>query len=87
MRSIVEEPDIAPSDRARPPSRWIRWLSAAIAGRTSIHRAVLMFVARTMTRSRQHRNLLAAFGGLALATSLAFAKGMIYGNTRMYALA
>jgi pimeloyl-ACP methyl ester carboxylesterase len=87
MRRIVEEPDIAPSDRARPPSRWIRRLSVAIAGRTSIHRAVLMFVARTMARSRQHRNLLAAFGGLALAISLAFAKGMIYGNTRMYALA
>jgi hypothetical protein len=87
MRRIVEEPDIAPSDRARPPSHWIRRLTGAIAGRTSIRRAVLLFVARTMTRSRQHRNLLAAFGGLALAISLAFAKGMIYGNTRMYALA
>jgi pimeloyl-ACP methyl ester carboxylesterase len=87
MRRIIEEPDIAPRDRARAPARWRRQLAARIGGQSPVQKAVLLFVARTMMRSRQHRNLLAAFGGLALAISLAFAKGMLYGNSRMYALA
>jgi hypothetical protein len=49
--------------------------------------AVLLFLARTLARSRQHRNLLAAFGGLGLAISLTLAKGVLYGNSQMYTLA
>jgi pimeloyl-ACP methyl ester carboxylesterase len=79
MRRIVEQPDIAPGSRAwRTRLRW---------GSAGLNRALLLFIGRTMLRSRQHRNLLAAFGGLTLAISLAFAKVMLYGNSGMYAKA
>ena len=84
MRRIVEEPDILPSDRTHPAARWAGWAAEKSMPRP-LDRAVLLFVARTLVRSRQHRNLLAAFGGLALALTLVFAKGLLYGNSQMYA--
>ncbi len=85
-RRIVEEPDIVPADRARAASGWLRWAVAkCIPG--SLDRAVVLFAGRTLVRSRMHRNLLAVFGGLGLAISLGYAKGLLFGNTRMYALA
>src|SRR5262249_21942357 len=86
MRRIVEEPDIVPAERSHAPARWLRW-GVNRCWRNPLDRAVLLFIARTLTRSRQHRNLMAAFGGLALAISLAMAKGLIYGNSQLYELA
>jgi pimeloyl-ACP methyl ester carboxylesterase len=83
-RRVVEEPDIVPGDRARPPGRWTRW---ATSKWKTLDRAILLFTARTLTRSRLHRNLLAVFGGLGLAISLTYAKALLYGNSQMYALA
>jgi len=85
-RHIVEEPDIIPADRARPGSRWFSWVVARCV-RQPLNRAMILFVERTLARSRMHRNLLAVFGGLGLAISLGYAKGLLYGNSQMYALA
>ncbi len=75
-----------PANRRRPAAAWMTWaVSRSFAH--PLDRAVLLFLARTIARSRQHRNLLAVFGGLALALSLAFAKGMLYGNSSLYLLA
>ncbi|MBV8844339.1 MAG: alpha/beta fold hydrolase, partial [Bryobacterales bacterium] len=84
IRRIVEEPDIGPSGRASG-LRWSQIFRLATLRLAPVQRAVMLFIARTMVRSRRHRNLLAVFGGLALAISLVFAKGMLYGNSRMYA--
>lgn len=85
MRRMVEEPEIVPSDRARPAAHWVRWAAGKWIA-NPLDRAIFLFLGRTMARSRQHRNLLAAFAGLALALSLAFAKGLLYGNSVMYSL-
>jgi pimeloyl-ACP methyl ester carboxylesterase len=86
MRRIVEEPDIVPAGRAHPAARWVSWIAGKRMPK-ALDCAVLLFLARTLARSRQHRNLLAAFGGLGLAISLTFAKGVLYGNSQAYALA
>ncbi len=46
----------------------------------SIDRAILLFSARTLARSRQHRLVLAVYVGLAFAISLAYAKSFVYGT-------
>ncbi|MBV8732045.1 MAG: alpha/beta hydrolase [Acidobacteriia bacterium] len=86
MRRIVEQPDILPAGRVGVVARSINW-----AGEKRMKKpldcAILLFLIRTLARSRQHRNLLAAFGGLALAISLVLAKGLVYGNSQMYDIA
>jgi len=80
LRRIVEQPDIAPSDRGRPATR----IGSALAARLlpkSIERAVILFTARTIARSRQHRLLLAAYMGIGLAVGLAYARELIYGSS------
>lgn len=77
-RRIVEEPDIAPSDRSRPAMRLVSWLAAKLIPR-SIERAVVLFTARPIARSRHHRLLLAAYGGIGLAVALAYARDLLYG--------
>jgi pimeloyl-ACP methyl ester carboxylesterase len=84
IRRVIEEPEIAPSDRAHPRRLRNHIIRIATSRLAPVERAVLLFIGRTMIRSRQHRNLLAVFGGLALAISLTFAKAMLYGNSRMY---
>ena len=86
IRRMIEQPDIAPADRRRPFAH----LAAALAEKLlpkPLERAVLLFAARTLTRSRQHRVILAAYGGLGLAISLAFARAFLYGGSAMYAVA
>ncbi|HEY6345869.1 MAG TPA: alpha/beta hydrolase [Bryobacteraceae bacterium] len=85
IRRIIEEPDFGSSGRSRwrpIGSQLLRLLTMRLA---PVERAVMLFIARTVARSRQHRNLLAVFGGLALGISLLFAKGMLFGNSRIYA--
>ncbi|HYL37283.1 MAG TPA: alpha/beta hydrolase [Bryobacteraceae bacterium] len=81
MRRIVEQPDIAPADRSRASLR-IGSLLARKLFPKPLDRAVLLFTARTIARSRQHRFLLAAYGGAGLAIALAYAKSLLYGTSR-----
>jgi hypothetical protein len=83
-RRIVEQPDIAPSDRSRPAMRLVSWLAAKLIPRT-LERAILLFTARTIARSRHHRLLLAAYGGIGLAVALAYTRDLLYGS-RSYEL-
>src|SRR5262249_8428895 len=80
-RRIIEQPDIAPADRSRPATRLTPSLAAKFLGRP-LERAILLFTARTIARSRQHRLLLAAYGGIAFAIALAYGKSLLYGYSR-----
>jgi hypothetical protein len=77
-RRIVEQPDIAPSDRSRPAMRLVSWLARKLIPRP-VERAIVLFTARTIARSRHHRLLLAAYGGIGLAVALAYARDLLYG--------
>ena len=86
LRSIVEQPDIAPADRSRPAARLGQWL-AGLCLPAAIDRAILMFTARTIARSRQHRLILAAYAGIALGIGLVYARDLIYGPSSIDAQA
>jgi hypothetical protein len=77
IRRIVEQPDIAPSGRSRPAAWLGSWLAARWIARP-VERAIVLFTARTLARSRQHRLLIAAYGGIGLAIALAYARELIY---------
>jgi len=79
-RRIVEQPDIAPADRSRA-SMAVGRLLVFRAFRKPIDRAIILFTARTVARSRQHRFLLAVYGGAGLAIALAYAKSLLFGRT------
>jgi MacB-like periplasmic core domain len=79
LRRIVEQPDIATADRSRPPSRFVTALAAMFLTKP-LDRAIVLFTARTIARSRQHRLILAAYGGIALAIALAYLKSYLYGT-------
>ena len=79
LRRIVEQPDIATADRSRPPSRFVTALAARFL-KKPLDRAIVLFTARTIARSRQHRLILAAYGGIALAIALAYLKSYLYGT-------
>ena len=87
FRRIIEQPDIAPTDRSRRATRIGRFIAARYFSR-SLESAIFLFMVRTIARSRQHRLLLAAYGGAGLAIALAYAKGLWYGysNERWYQL-
>ncbi len=80
IRRIIEQPDIAPGDRSRPAGRAGSFLAARLLARP-IERAIMLFTARTIARSRQHRLLLAAYGGIGLAIALAYARDFLYGSS------
>jgi pimeloyl-ACP methyl ester carboxylesterase len=86
VRRMVEQPDILPSDRKHQPSKVLPLVARKLSNKP-LEQAILLFTARTIGRSRQHRNILAVFGGIGLAICLTFTRSMIYGNTEMYALA
>jgi predicted permease len=79
LRRIVEQPDIATADRSRPPSRLVTALAARFL-KKPLDRAIVLFTARSIARSRQHRLILAAYGGIALAVALAYLKSYLYGT-------
>ncbi len=79
LRRIVEEPDIAPGDRTRPASRWGRFLTAKLLARP-LDRVIVLFTARTISRSRQHRLLLAIFGGIGVPLALASVRSFLFGT-------
>ena len=80
VRKIVEQPDILPGSRPRRAPR----LSYAIL-RRPVDRAIVLFTARTIARSRQHRLLLAAYGGIGLAIAFAYGRDLLYGPSDIYA--
>ncbi len=86
VRRLIEQPDIVPSDRKRGPSRWLPFVIRKVL-KKPLERALFLFIARTIARSRQHRNILAVFGGIGLAVCLTFTRSMLYGNSEMYAMA
>jgi pimeloyl-ACP methyl ester carboxylesterase len=72
IRRIVESPDILPAKHARLANATVRLWSPA-----PFERAILLFTARTIARSRQHRLMLAIYGGFAFALSLAFSESLL----------
>jgi predicted permease len=85
LRRIVEQPDIVPADRSRPATRIGSWLAARVLP-APIERAILLFTARSIARSRQHRLILAAYAGIALAIGLAYTRDLIYGPSSFEAM-
>jgi pimeloyl-ACP methyl ester carboxylesterase len=77
-RRIVEQPDIAPNAKGRGAVQLGSFLAKKVFSKP-LDRAILLFTARTIARSRQHRFLLAAYGGVGLAIALAYAKSLVYG--------
>lgn len=79
VRRIVESPEILPARHAR--------LTNALAGVWSpapFTRAILLFTARTIARSRQHRLMLAIYGGFAFALSLAFSASLLGASHQLW---
>jgi hypothetical protein len=79
IREIVEQPDILPAGRARRG----RSLASVIL-RRPIDRAIVLFTARTVARSRQHRLFLAAYAGIGLAIAFAYGRDLLYGSSDRY---
>jgi hypothetical protein len=77
LRRVLEQPDIT-STGSGPASRFGRWILHRLFEKP-LDRAILLFTARTLVRSRQHRLLLAAFGGIGMAIALVYAKDLLYG--------
>ena len=65
LRKVVEQPDILPSSRR---SNWSLRLT------NPLQNAILLFSARTLLRSRQHRVLLSFYLGIGFAVVLAYLK-------------
>lgn len=80
MARIIEQPDIAPADRDRKSSGVVLWLARRLLP-GPVDRAIVLFTVRTLARSRQHRLIFAAYGGIALAIALAYTKSLLYGES------
>lgn len=78
LSRMVEESDISASDRVGRASHLVTRTLVHVLSRP-LDRAILLFTARTMKRSRQHRLLLALFGGVGLAIALAYASVVFHG--------
>jgi pimeloyl-ACP methyl ester carboxylesterase len=73
IRRIVQAPDIAPAAHGHIAAQFVRFAVFRFLSKP-LDRAILMFTCRTIARSRQHRLLLAACGGIGFATALAFSR-------------
>ena len=65
MRRTVEQSGIVPS-RRNSAAPWAR-IGARMLSTRVLERAILAFIIRTLARSRQHRMILAIYGGMGLA--------------------
>ncbi len=83
LRRVVEQPDIAPGDRSRVAAGLMQRLALRLLPKP-IDRAIVMFTVRTIARSRQHRLMLAAYTGIALAISMAYLKSYLYGDAKAW---
>jgi hypothetical protein len=77
-RRIVEAPEISPSRRRR-----LLPALARLCCPCAFQRAIFLFTARTVARSRQHRLLLAVYGGAAVALSATFLGTFFTANRRV----
>jgi pimeloyl-ACP methyl ester carboxylesterase len=73
IRRIVQAPDITPSAHGRLAARLARVAVFGLVAKP-LDRAILLFISRTIARSRQHRLLLAMCGGFGFAMALAFSR-------------
>jgi len=74
MRRAVEQSGIAPSRRA-----FTLWgVLARVLARRGPERAILVFIGRTLARSRQHRLLLAIYAGMGMAYVFSQAAYVLY---------
>ena len=83
VHRVIEQAEIAPGVRRG----WLSAVSFTLTIRRllltdPIDRAILLFLARTLSRSRQHRLILSVYIGMALAISLAYAKSLLYGTSQ-----
>lgn len=78
FRRTIEQPDIVPGKRSWPAFQLLPWLAGRLFPKP-LERAIVLFTARTLLRSRQHRLLLAMWGGIGLAISLGYVKDLVYG--------
>ncbi len=78
LRRMIESPEILPAKNPRI-TNWIACLVAA----GPFERAILQFTSRTLARSRQHRMMLALYGGFAFALALAFSHSFLEGTSRV----
>ena len=76
VRSIVESPDIASRSGRTIAARCGKLLVTGFF-RRPLDRAIVLFTARTAARSKQHRLILAAYGGIGCALALAFARPLL----------
>jgi hypothetical protein len=74
-RRIIETPDIASRSGCTLAARCGNLLVTGLF-RRPLDRAVILFTARTASRSRQHRLILAAYGGIGAALALAFVRSL-----------
>jgi hypothetical protein len=74
LRKVVEEPDIIPGTRA---AGWSPRFG------NPLETAIVLFSARTLLRSRQHRVILAFYLGIGLAIALAYARSVLQGSARV----
>lgn len=77
IRRIVEQPDIEPGTK-RAASRLGRYIVFRMFP-GAIDRAIILFSARTIARSRQHRLMLALYGGIGLPLGIAFIRSFLTG--------
>jgi len=78
---ILEQSDTTSTDRFR----FTAWLVTKCLS-APLDRAIVLFTARTIARSRQHRLLLAAYAGIGLAIALVYARDLINAKFRWYEL-
>jgi len=77
IRRVIESSGTIPADQRRPATRLTQWLTGTIAPRP-LDRALFLFITRTLVRSRQHRMVLAFYGGISLAFSLVYLSSLLY---------
>ena len=79
LRGIVEQPDITPGRGWQFAGRMISTVLARLC-RDPMGRAITEFAGRTIARSRQHRLLLAVYGGTGFGLALYFLRDLLRGT-------
>jgi hypothetical protein len=77
VRRVVEQAGVIPPNRARA-STAIGRIAARLVTRRPLDRALLLFIGRTLVRSREHRMLLALYLGTGTAVALAYLRSLLY---------
>lgn len=79
LRRIGEQSGVAPANDSRGKLGVARFAARFVSSRQQ-EQAIFLFIARTLARSRPHRTLLALYGGLGLACSLAYLGELIHSS-------